>query len=321
MPQGLHILPNVGRILFSVAWAKLSGKPTDVPGSVAHMALLTMDAFNPFGSAGDWMQLMTPSAVRPLAQVYTNKSFTGNRLHREDAPFDGYTPPAYQRGWRNTPEHWKAMSKWLNDVTGGDSITPGRLNVAPETLRLLATSYILPGNSLNIDRAFNAVEKAVRGEEVHLKDLPVASRVAGVAPDERMAEQRFHDQMRELKQHHERIKRYLKDVEPDVERWQRDEISDDQMRERLGPAREAMRRMGGGDLDKGKRLYRRYEKFNETMRELDKQMKDATRQNDGDRVGKLRDVRTKLIKHFQLQDNDPAMAKAREQRWGLDLGA
>ncbi len=160
LPQGLHVLPNLGRMLSELAF---SSRKQDILEKASRFSLLTVDAFNPFGSTGSFSQLIAPSVAKPFVQIAENKGFTGSKLRRDDAPFGGLNEPAYTKAYRGTPDYWTAMSRFLNDYSGGNDVTPGRINIAPETLRLAITSYILPGTSAQIDRAINAFSKSVQG--------------------------------------------------------------------------------------------------------------------------------------------------------------
>lgn len=65
----------------------------------------------------------------------------------------------------------------LNDVTGGDDVKSGRINVPPEAIRLIVNSYLLPGTSGNIGKLAGALEK----DKTTAKDWPVLSRMVGTA--------------------------------------------------------------------------------------------------------------------------------------------
>ncbi len=259
LPQGLHILPNVGRMLSELV--RTGGKKNALE-SAARVVLMTADTLSPLGSSGSWLQMVFPSVFRPLVQMNENKSFTGSVLYRGDAPYGGYNEPAYAKAFRNTPKHWIDASKMLNFATGGDDVTPGMVNVPPEALRLAVTSYVVPGvSSQLIDRAFDVLAKKGGGEELELRDLPIVSRMVGEMPDERVRERAFYDRMNGWRQNVLQIRQYEKQ-----ERW------DD--------ADRAIRRLGDGDYDLGVQRLEMFDDFSSELRDLNRERKEAERSGD-----------------------------------------
>ena len=259
LPQGLHILPNVGRMLSE--FVRTGGKKNALE-SAARVVLMTADTLSPLGSSGSWLQMVFPSVLRPLVQMKENKSFTGSVLYRGDAPYGGYNEPAYAKAFRNTPKHWIDASRMLNFATGGDDVTPGMVNVPPEALRLAVTSYVVPGvSSQLIDRAFDVLAKKGGGEELELRDLPIVSRMVGEMPDERVRERAFYDRMNGWRQNVLQIRQYEKQ-----ERW------DD--------ADRAIRRLGDGDYDLGIQRLEMFDDFSSELRDLNRERKEAERSGD-----------------------------------------
>ena len=259
LPQGLHILPNVGRMLSELV--RTGGKKNALE-SAARVVLMTADTLSPLGSSGSWLQMVFPSVLRPLVQMKENKSFTGSVLYRGDAPYGGYNEPAYARAFRNTPKHWIDASKMLNFATGGDDVMPGMVNVPPEALRLAVTSYVVPGvSSQLIDRAFDVLAKKGGGEELELRDLPIVSRMVGEMPDERVRERAFYDRMNGWRQNVLQIRQYEK-------QGRRDD------------ADRAIRRLGDGDYDLGIQRLEMFDDFSSKLRDLNRERKEAERSGD-----------------------------------------
>lgn len=252
LPQGLHVLPNVGRTLEEMIFSSKKLNPIE---KMLRLALLTVDAFNPFGSSGSIGQFIAPSIMKPVVQIAENKSFTGLPLHRSDTPFGGYNEPAYAKAFRNTPKHWIAVSEWLNRITGGDDVSPGHIDIAPETLRLAVTSYFMPGVSSQIvDPVFNLASK-IRGKDaISVKDVPGLSSFAGIAPDERMQERAYYDRMKEWQQNVLQAKEYGKAG-------------------RIPEFRKSLEKLGDGDVDTGLKRARMFDGFQSDMRELNQERK------------------------------------------------
>lgn len=236
MPQGLHILPNIGRMLSELCFSSRKKDPLDM---ALRASLLMVDAFNPFGAASSPGQFIAPTVAKPVVQLSENRSFAGQKVFREETPYGGYTPPAYRRAWSNTPEHWIRLSRMFNDVTGGDDVMSGRIDIPPEAIRLIVNSYLLPGTSGNVDKLAGALQK----DETTSKDWPILSRMYGTAPDEREKERMVYDRIGKNRSIINAIREYEKQG-----RW------DD--------ADRAIRRLGDGDYDLG---IRRMKMFDDTL--------------------------------------------------------
>lgn len=281
LPQGLHILPNIGRMLSELI---RSGGKKNILESAARIALMTTDTLSPLGSAGSWLQMAFPSVLRPLVQLTENKSFTGSKLYRDDAPFGGYNAPAYEKAFKNTPDHWVSASKMLNYATGGDDVAPGKINVPPEAMRLLLTSFVAPGVSSQLfDKGFDALSKAGQGKDLNLRDLPIVSRMVGEMPDERAQERAAYDRMNDWRQNVLQINEYEKQ-----ERW--------------NEADDAARRLGDGNLDLGNKRYDDWDAFNSDLRSINKDMKQAERDKDKVWQNELSQERKRLFSEFGRVD-------------------
>ncbi len=285
LPQGLHILPNAGRMLSELI---RTGNTKNALESASRIVLMTADTLSPLGASGSWFQTVMPSVIRPFVQISENKSFTGSKLYRGDAPYGGYNEPAYTKAFRNTPKHWVNASKMLNFATGGDDVTPGKINVPPEALRLAFTSFVAPGiSSQVVDRALDALVKAGEGNELKLRDLPVVSRVVGEMPDERVQEHAFFGRMDGLSQKVYQADEYRKTG-------------------RIEEMRNVLTELGDGSLSEGKRRARLFHQFRHDMSALNRERRRVEtilqehpeRRLAADRLDKIKRERKRLIHTF-----------------------
>ena len=302
--QGLHLLPSIGRIAVDTILNLANDKSSDAKHKVIHiigrlmsLASVTADAFNPLGSAGSLPQLATPSVLRPAMQVYENKTFTGGLLHKNDAAYNGYNAPAYKKAFKRTPDHWVTLSKLLNDFTGGDDVKPGKLNVAPETLRLLFSSVFMPGMSTNIDRALGTFEK---GKEWKTEDVPILNRLHGTAPNERMKEQKTYELMDNWKQTIEQMKRYRKQAK---QLYQKNP-DDPRIKELKQKYIDTRTELGDGNEDRGKARFKLFNMFNKDMIKINNRIREAKRGHNEEEVKRLEDLRSNLLQRFQHKENE-----------------
>lgn len=206
LPIGPHVMVNAGRIMSEMIFKK-GGSVLDKGASMTRVAL---DAFNPMGSPGSFSQFLLPSVVKPLAQAAENKSFAGGPVYRE-ADDRSYAGPAYDRAFRSTGDQWKEASKLLNDVTGGDNVKPGAVDVPPEVLRLMFTSYVFPGITQTADKSLTTALDSSQGKKIEASQIPALSRFYGEAPEERAQERAFYEETKKLKQTVGQAKRYAKE--------------------------------------------------------------------------------------------------------------
>lgn len=244
MPYGPHIAMNMGRMMSEMVF----GRDKSAIDRALGLARITVDAFNPLGSNGSFNQLITPSVLKPVTQISENKSFMGSPLYRE-ADGRGYESPAYQRHFRSTPAHWNEASKMLNDISGGDEIKPGAINVPPEVLRSLFLSYAAPGLTQTIDKTIDTSTRAATGKRVEPSQIPAASRFYGEAPEERAQERAFYEESRKVKQAIEQSKKYAKEGNRD------------------GVTR-TLTELGDGDLNKGREIRAKWQASEKAMLQL-----------------------------------------------------
>ena len=272
MPYGPHIALNMGRMMSEMIF----GRDKKVVDRALSMASITVDAFNPLGSNGSFAQLLSPSVLKPVVQISENKSFTGSSLYR-DADERGHIAPAYTRHFRSTPAHWKEASKLLNDVTGGDAVKPGAINVPPEVLRSLFLSYVAPGLMQTADKTIDTSTRAAAGKKIEPSQIPALSRFYGEAPEERAQERAFYEEQRKVKQAIEQSKKYAK------------------AGDREGVQR-TLTELGDGDLKKGQAIRRKWESSEKALLQLNAQRRrletdkidDAQQKTQLDRIEKLR---------------------------------
>ena len=273
---GLKLFHYAGMMLEDVMFGK--SKRSLLETAFA-LALTVVDNFNVLGSAGSPGQLISPTVARPIVQLWENKSWTGKPVHREPAPFGGYNPPAYSRAFSTTPVHWKKISKLLNDVSGGDDVTPGYLDFAPESISLAMKAWLIPGTVNEIDRALTAVEH-VLGDDVAVSPrmVPLLNRVYGQVT-EGSAEQRFYQEVAAIRRQVYQIKEYDKqDRQDDFEK--------------------AVKRFGDGDLDKGYDKLERYDDFMKELWTLNRERTKAMKDGDKAEVQAIELDRQKVYKAF-----------------------
>ncbi|CAL62400.1 Hypothetical protein HEAR2267 [Herminiimonas arsenicoxydans] len=273
MPYGPHIALNMGRMMSDMVF----GAKADPVERALSIARITVDAFNPLGSNGSFNQLITPSVLKPVTQISENKSFTGAPLYRE-ADDRGHIGPAYTRHFRATAEHWVEASKMLNDVSGGDTIKPGSVDIPPEVLRTIFLSWAVPGLSQTADKSIDTATRSATGKRVEPSQIPALSRFYGEAPEERALERAYYEDQRKVKQALEQAKKYSK-------------VGDRASEERT------LTELGEGDLKKGKAVRRKWEKAEEDMQYENKERRrlETDKTDDADQRSKFENIEKRRL--------------------------
>lgn len=129
------------------------------------------------GLAGAAFLNLTPDALKPIIEAYiTNRSFTGRPIVKKNA-YNTYIPE-YRKVYKGTTQILVKSSQALNSITGGDFATKGWADsplLNPAAVEHLFSSY-MGGVGKTILQTVKSTVGPLVGEDVTLKDIPVANR-------------------------------------------------------------------------------------------------------------------------------------------------
>jgi hypothetical protein len=167
MPIGLGIAAfyNMGREIAAATRGAISPMEA-AAGTASDFA----SSFNPLGSGGSLLNLIAPTAVDPVVDIYTNKDFTGKPIQPEQSPYEPPTPE-----FRNYFSTVNPVARWfsdgLNKATGGDDVQPGLASVSPDVVQYLF-GYVTGGAGRFVGKATDLVAAPFDpGAEVKLGDI------------------------------------------------------------------------------------------------------------------------------------------------------
>lgn len=176
MPHGWNVFANAGRYAVEV----MSGKKKPVEAAAA-LAGNTMDSYSPLGQSPTLGQAISPTFSDPIVQHEGNRTAFDSPIRPENLPF-GAKKPNSQLKFKSAPEWAVKTAEGLNAMTGGDRVTPGGIDVSPETLQhgvdwatpglfkfLWSTLVTLPTNLIS-------------GKETRVKDIPIVRRFVNAEP-------------------------------------------------------------------------------------------------------------------------------------------
>lgn len=278
LPLGPHIFHNAGRLVSDAIFRKDPRNASEYGWSMAN---LLMGAFSPLGTASTMGQFVAPSLVDPILQVTENKSFTGGPVYKSsDRGFGNTDPkPAYTRHFENTPELWKSASKMLNDMTGGDRVKPGALNIEPDILgHVFYTLTGGPGRTLV--QGLDTASTGARGESVSVNRVPMVSRFYG-ANDDRQRERVYYDERKRTMDAKIQFDYFVKAGRQDL-------------------AREVATELGDGDAAAGRKKMREIANAEKLVRKINGEMrrkmeKDDDGQAQAEQLRALRERRMRVM--------------------------
>ena len=206
MPYGYNFFASVGRTMSEA----LFRKNYSIGKSAVSLANVFVDAFSPMGQNGSLLQFAAPTIADPFVQWAENKNFAGNPLRKEHLPF-GVPKPEYQMGFKSTSAPAKAIAEALNDLTGGNEVRPGLLNMNPSAFDFAVTA-LLGGAGRTYLQVFSLPIKAATGEEIQAREVPFANIFASAKPEYQI-ERKFFENLRSVQTAAEELKHYRGDPE------------------------------------------------------------------------------------------------------------
>lgn len=120
---------NIFKVFGDSAYNLTSGKKT--VGEELHHLMLAIDgAFNPL-SSGSLTQFASPTITDPIVQQLENKNWFGGMIKPEQP---AYQPPVRESSlyFKGATEQSKAVTEWLNRITGGNEVEAGWIDISPE---------------------------------------------------------------------------------------------------------------------------------------------------------------------------------------------
>jgi hypothetical protein len=114
-----------------------------------------------------------PTAFRPLTEVVANMNYSGGKIYNE-TDWNAHLPAYRKAGYFTNP--WMVEgAKALNKATGGDEVTPGRVNINPSIAEHYMMGYI--GGVMTFLNQSAKTGISVFGEEdVNWNQVPVFNR-------------------------------------------------------------------------------------------------------------------------------------------------
>jgi Large polyvalent protein associated domain 38/Large polyvalent protein-associated domain 5/Large polyvalent protein-associated domain 1/ADP-Ribosyltransferase in polyvalent proteins len=275
LPLGPHVFHNAGRLMSDALNRDDARNASEYGWSIAGIFL---DAFSPLGAAASTGQLIAPSVLDPVVQLTENKSFTGAPVYKSADRFGKTDPkPAYTRYFESTPDVWKGASRMLNDMSGGDKVKPGMVNIEPDIMKHVF--YTLTGGpGRTLDQAIDSTQAGARGKELTVNRVPLVSRFYG-ANDDQQRERAYYDDRKRAGDAKTQFDYYIKQGRMDL-------------------AKEVAKELGDGDEAKGRKQMLEFSRAEKSVRKINGEIRrQMEREDDGDaKAEQLKALRQRRVR-------------------------
>jgi len=192
LPLGYNALWAAGQVIADMFIAKPMGRGGEnMLDGTTRLLEAAVTAFNPMGS-GSLMTMLSPTLAKPGVEIWANKNFMGRPIRYDDIPFQA-PEPGHMQDPKSTPEHWKNLSKSINEFMGGNDqrkgtvqgifgfdpadVTGFEANMSGNQMRHFVMGY-LGGPGQIADWVFGGLVKSAKGEafETDVGRIPLMNR-------------------------------------------------------------------------------------------------------------------------------------------------
>lgn len=185
LPYGFNILHVIGQAFSDIAAGSWQGKDaTNIVGdNIVRVFNSAFDNFVPMGSADEGLTMFVPSILRPAMQIQMNKNWMGKPIYPETREFHKGELPDSQKYWASVSDMSRIFAQFLNKATGGTTVTSGLIDVSPESIDHMISSYTggLGKLSSSVFELFKKVATTGDLSLVERRDIPGIRKLIGDA--------------------------------------------------------------------------------------------------------------------------------------------
>jgi hypothetical protein len=191
---GLYLkwaLPQEYRVMFAmgdiIASAMMEERPIE---DLAVDAFGSLMQLSPIGAVTDEVVFSTdnkkraaetlltnlaPGTIAPVLESIFNRDFKGARLYNEGFNENLRAYPGWTKALPTTGKEYVEATKFLNNITGGNDVERGVIDLNPAVVEHLIESYF-SGPYQIVVRTPEAIGKAIAGEAT-IRDIPLLNRI------------------------------------------------------------------------------------------------------------------------------------------------
>ena len=210
LPVEYRAMYGMGELMVSA----MSGKEHYTAGELAHQMASQVSQMLPIDimEGGGGFKAFVPSAIKPIAEVIGNESWTGMPIYK-DTPFNK-DMPEWTKAYKSANKYLVGLSKALNEATGGDAYTSGKIDINPAQVEYLLNG-IFGGVSSTIDRLTKMGETVIGDREYDPRSFLLLNRLVKNG-DERTEYRAVNNEYFRIKEESEKLRTRLNHYENDT---------------------------------------------------------------------------------------------------------
>ncbi len=211
LPVEYRAIYGMGELMSST----LSGKEHFTDGELAEKITGQVSQMLPidFMEGGGGFKAFIPRAIKPFAEVLTNKGWTGMPIYK-DTPWNK-NMPEWTKAYKSANKNLVNLSMVLNEATGGDKYTKGVVDINPSQVEYVLRGYF-GGAANTIDKLSKTGETIAGEREYDPKSFLILNRVLK-SGDERTEYKAVNNEYFRLKDEHDRTKERLRGYENEAD--------------------------------------------------------------------------------------------------------
>ena len=212
LPVEYRAIYGMGELMVSAMSGKEHFTGSELSKAIAGQAtqVLPID----FLEGGGGVKAFVPSAVKPFAEVYSNKGWTGMPIYK-DTPYNKYMPE-WTKAYKSANKYLVGIAKTLNEATGGDAYTKGSVDINPAQIEYLLNGYF-GGVSGTIDKLSKSAETIAGDREYDPRNFLLLNRILKNG-DERTEARAINNEYMRVKEEHDVLKARMKHYENDTDK-------------------------------------------------------------------------------------------------------
>ena len=161
---------------------------------------------------GGGFSAFVPSSVKPLIDAGDNKDWTGLPLYKDNDFNKGM--PEWTKAFKSVDPAILAMTKYANELTGGDKYTTGTVNLNPAIIEHILDGYF-GGIEATRSQMVKSAETAWGSRDFDWRNIPVGNRLIK-SGDERTKKKAidnaYYENLEEMEKIGQRLRGYRKEL-------------------------------------------------------------------------------------------------------------
>ena len=175
LPQEMRPFYATADIILSKAMGNMPHKNV---GKEVALAMAEWLPVNPFGTE-DPLLALVPDVGAPFAEVKANRNSFGGKIY-DDMSFKSEEVvkniPAYRKGTSKTGKIYVDLTELLNDLSGGDEVQKGAINLNPAIMEHLVEGY--GGGIYDFAKMMVSLPGLIASDEpLEVRDIPFVNKV------------------------------------------------------------------------------------------------------------------------------------------------